>query len=288
MNLPPQREAAGAGRVPSIRLRLANALLLWTLVWGLGVTVAVGYAAQGEVDELLDASLQSSAALLVGTLPVPSRDANATDGALPVGAEGEFAWQTVGAGGAVLQRSANAPVQSLQAVATPGFSQTESWRVFGAALGSDGRMLYVAHSVRERAEARAEVALSAALAAISIGLLGHGWLRARVRSELRPLERLTEKLERHDPLDPAQALGAADRAELMPVHAAIDQLGQRLARRVAHEHAFAAHAAHALRTPLAGMEAQLAVALRESTPAVQQRLQRVRDCLLYTSDAADE
>jgi signal transduction histidine kinase len=61
------------------------------------------------------------------------------------------------------------------------------------------------------------------------------------------------------------------------VHAAIDQLGQRLARRVAHERAFASHAAHALRTPLAGMEAQLAVALRESTPAVQQRLQRVRD-----------
>jgi signal transduction histidine kinase len=61
------------------------------------------------------------------------------------------------------------------------------------------------------------------------------------------------------------------------VHAAIDQLGERLARRVAHERAFASHAAHALRTPLAGMDAQLAVALRESTPAVQQRLQRVRD-----------
>jgi two-component system OmpR family sensor kinase len=61
------------------------------------------------------------------------------------------------------------------------------------------------------------------------------------------------------------------------VHAAIDNLGQRLARRMAHERAFASHAAHALRTPLAGMDAQLAVALRESTPALQQRLQRVRE-----------
>jgi signal transduction histidine kinase len=138
-------------------------------------------------------------------------------------------------------------------------------------------MLYVAHNVRERAEARAEVALSATLAALSIGLLGHAWLRLRVRQELRPLEQLAETLQHHDPLDPAQALGAAERLELMPVHAAIDQLGQRLARRVAHERAFTSHAAHALRTPLAGMDAQLAVALRESTPALQLRLQRVRD-----------
>ncbi len=265
------------GRVPSIRARLATALLLWTLVWGLGVAVAVGYAAQGEVDELLDESLQSSAAMMAGTLQVTYRDASPVEVALPIGVEGEFAWQLVAATGTVLQRSANAPVQSLHTVPTAGFSQTEAWRVFGVAIGSDGRMVYVAHTVRERAEARTEVAMSAALAAISIGLLGHVWLRLRVRSELRPLERLTDKLEQHDPLDPAQALGTAERAELAPVHAAIDQLGQRLARRVAHERAFAAHAAHALRTPLAGMEAQLAVALLESTPAVQQRLQRVRE-----------
>jgi signal transduction histidine kinase len=181
------------------------------------------------------------------------------------------------ANGEVVQRSANAPAAALRAVATAGFSDSAEWRVFGAAMGRDGRMLYVAHTVRERVEARAEVALNAVLAALSIGLLGHWWLRARVRDELRPLERLSDKLEHHDPLDKKQALGAAERAELAPVHAAIDQLGQRLASRVAHERAFASHAAHALRTPLAGMEAQLAVALRESSPAVQQRLQRVRD-----------
>ena len=262
---------------PSIRTRLANSLLLWALMWGLGVAVAVGYAAQVEVDELLDESLQSSAAMMAGTLQLTYRDASPVEVPQPAGVAGEFAWQLVATDGAVLQRSANAPAQPLYGVATPGFSQTEVWRVFGAAMGSDGRMLYVAHTVSERVEAQAEVAMSAVLAAISIGLLGHWWLRARVRSELRPLERLTGKLERHDPLDPAQALGVAERAELMPVHAAIDQLGQRLARRVATERAFSAHAAHALRTPLAGMEAQLAVALRESTPAVQQRLQRVRE-----------
>jgi signal transduction histidine kinase len=149
--------------------------------------------------------------------------------------------------------------------------------VFGAAMGSNGRMLYVAHAQAERSEARNSVSIGAALAALSIGLLGMWWLRLRVRQELRPLDRLAETLVGHDPLDRGQDLGAAERAELVPVHAAIDELGRRLGRRVAHERAFSAHAAHALRTPLAGMDAQLAVALRECPPALRQRLQRVRD-----------
>ncbi len=268
-----------AKKIPSIRVRLANALLLWSVLWGVGVAVAAGYAAQVGVDELLDESLHATATVLASALRVAYGDAGpGLDAApLPASDQGEFAWQLVAASGAVLQRSANAPAQAFRSVATAGFSALQEWRVFGAAMGSEGRMLYVAHTLRERAESRAEAALGAGLAALSIGLLTHWWLRARVRHELRPLERLTDKLARHDPLDRAQVLGPAERAELAPVHAAIDRLGQRLARRVAHERAFSSHAAHALRTPLAGMDAQLAVALRESTPAVQQRLQRVRE-----------
>ena len=265
--------------IASIRLRLANALLLWAVLWGVGVATAVGLAAQREVDELLDESLQATVAVLANALRVAWREGGPPLDAAPLaaGEEGEFAWQLVGADGRVLQRSANAPAQALRSLATPGFSATGEWRVFGTAMGSDGRMLYVARTLHERIEAQAEVALSAVLAALSIGLLGHWWLRVRVRHELRPLERLSAKLEHHDPLDRAQALGAPERAELVPVHEAIDQLGRRLARRVAHERAFSSHAAHALRTPLAGMDAQLAAALRESSPAVQQRLQRVRE-----------
>lgn len=266
-------------KAPSIRARLANALLLWAVLWGLGVAVAVGFAVQREVDELLDESLQATSALLASALTAVYGDVGPRPGPAPlrVGGEGNFAWQFVGAGGAVLQRSENAPAVALHTNAAAGFSTTGAWRVFGTALGHDGRMLYVAHTIGERAEARAEAALSAALAALSIGLLAHWWLRARVRHELKPLERLTDKLAQHDPLSRGGALGAPERAELAPVHAAIDGLGERLARRMAHERTFNAHAAHALRTPLAGIEAQLAVAMRESTPAVQQRLQRVRE-----------
>ena len=267
-------------QAPSIRVRLSNALLLWAVLWGLGVALAVGVATQREVDELLDESLQSTATMLASALAVAYQEAApAMQASPPLRASGErnFAWQLVDGSGAVLQRSENAPVAALQSVATAGFGTAPGWRVFGTAMGSGGQMLYAAHSESERSEAGNEAALSGVLAALAIGLLAHWWLRARVRHELRPLERLTDRLRRHDPLDRAQELGSAERAELAPVHAAIDDLGQRLARRVAHERAFSAHAAHALRTPLAGMDAQLAVALREATPAVQARLQRVRE-----------
>ncbi len=266
---------------PSIRSRLANALFFWSLMWSVGVALAVGLSAQHEVDELLDETLQSTAALL-GQALVSS--AAATPGApevMPTHGDAQFAWQLVAGDGQVLRRSDNAPATALSRAATAGFSKTPDWRVHGSALpsvdGSNGRMLYVAHQLDERREAQFEVFLSAALAALSIGLLGHLWLRARVRQELLPLENLSRHLARYDPLDPERALAAAERAELVPVHSALRQLGDRLAQRVAQERRVAAHAAHALRTPLAGMDAQLAVALRESTPEAQPRLQRVRD-----------
>jgi len=102
------------------------------------------------------------------------------------------------------------------------------------------------------------------------------WLRLRIRRELQPLRDLSERLAHYDPMQRDATLGAADRVELQPVHAAIDALAGRLTRRVAHERAFTSHAAHALRTPLAGIDAQLAVALREAEASHRPRLQRVR------------
>jgi signal transduction histidine kinase len=138
-------------------------------------------------------------------------------------------------------------------------------------------MLYVAQTRAERAEAQFEVATNAVLAALAVSLLGYFWLRARLRHELAPLQNLSQRLLVHEPLAPGATLGPAERSELQPVHSAIDQLGQRLSKRLAQERAFTAHAAHALRTPLAGIDAQLAVSLRECPDALRPRLQRVRE-----------
>jgi signal transduction histidine kinase len=263
---------------PSIRRRLADAMLLWSLLWSVGVAIAVGLAAQHEVEELLDETLRSTALMLGHAVTLADATAPAV---VPAVGDAEFAWQLVDNDGRVLRRTANAPTTALLRAGSAGISEVADWRVHASALpaadGRGARTLIVAHTQEERREAQSEVIISAVLAALSIGLLGHLWLRGRVRQELLPLDRLSERLLDHDPLDAAQSLGQAERAELAPVHAALERLGERLAQRLANERRVAAHAAHALRTPLAGIDAQLAVALRESPPEARARLQRVRD-----------
>jgi signal transduction histidine kinase len=258
---------------PSIRRRLTRAVLLGSLACGLAVWLAAWLSAHEEVDELLDDTLRASAEVLGALLPAQA-PLPVVDSAAP---GGRFAWQVVDAGQRVVMRSARAPNEPLATVPIAGFLDTPQWRVFGSALGADGRMLYVAQTRAERAEAQFEVAMSALLAALGIGLLGYFWLRAQLRHELAPLQRLSDRLAQHEPLAPGATLGTAERAEFQSVHQAIDGLGRRLARRLAHERAFAAHAAHALRTPLAGIDAQLALCLRESAGALQPRLQRARE-----------
>ena len=260
---------------PSIATRLARAVLAWALVWGLAVGAAVWLAATHEVDELLDEALQASAELMTALVAEHDEAASLPSGS---GAVEHFAWQLVAADGRVMRRSARAPASAWHAAPRTGFVDLPGWRVYGLAAGRDGRIFYAAQTRAERNEARAEVALGAALAALAVGLLGHLWLRARVRHELQPLQRLSERLEAwqvpHGTA--ALALGAPERAELMPVHAALEDLGARLATRLASEQAFSAHAAHALRTPLAGIDAQLAVAARTAPPDLAERLVRVR------------
>jgi signal transduction histidine kinase len=269
--------------LPRIRSRLVRALIGWTLGWSLAVAVAVWLAAQAEVDELLDDSLQISAQVLAGLL----ENASTPPGAVPAArlgrvagmdlGSGRFAWQVFGMDGRLQLRSALAP-EAAWPVPPPrtGFSRVAGWRVYGMALG-DGRVLLAGQTQAERHEAHTDVAVRTAVVALVFGLLGLVWLRARMGHELAPLDRLSGRLRGYDPLQKDASLGVAERAELQPVQTAIDEMAQRLARRVAHEHAFTAHAAHALRTPLAGIDAQLAVALREAPLQLQPRLQRVRD-----------
>jgi signal transduction histidine kinase len=252
---------------------LSRAVLLGSLVCAVAVSLAVWLAAQEEVDELLDDTLHASSEVLAALLP--GNGQSAVVGTAGVGER--FVWQVVDATQHVVSRSAQAPGEPLSAAPLAGFFDTPRWRVFGAALGSEGRILYVAQTRAERSEAQFEVAMNSVLAALAVSLLGTFWLRAHLRHELAPLQRLSERLATHEPLATGATLGVAERAEFESVHRAIDRLGQRLSNRMAHERAFTAHAAHALRTPLAGIDAQLAVCLRESPESLQPRLQRVRE-----------
>lgn len=268
-----------AQSLSSIRSRLTRLLVVVACAWGVAVSLAVWLAVSEEVDELLDETLQASAEVLGGLLVIGEGAAVASDaGAIEAAAGQEhFAWQLLGPQG-VLRRSARAPAQAFLPLPVLGFADAPSgWRVYGLRLADGVHTLYVAQTRGERREAALEIAGSAIGSALLIALGSAWWLRRRVRRELQPLAALSQSLARYEPLPPAVPLDPPTRRELLPVHDAIQALGARLAQRVANERAFSGHAAHALRTPLAGIDMQLAVAEREAPPALQPRLSRVRE-----------
>ncbi len=273
------------GPLPSIQGRLGAALLLWSLLGSAAIAIAVMLAARHEVDELLDETLQSAAAVLAVLLPAADDGPPRVLPALPQApAAREFAWQVVSADGRLLLRSDGAPEAAWHPASKSGFAEVAGWRLFGVALGApvtpDGggtarRTLYVAHTLEERSEARAEVTLAALLGTFAVAMLGLLALRAAVRTELEPLAAWSRRLAGSEP-EQAARLAAPTRAELVPMHAALQRLTQRLEERIARERAWSAHAAHALRTPLAGIDAQLAVARQEAPPELRPRLERAR------------
>jgi signal transduction histidine kinase len=264
---------------PSIHRRLSSALVGISFAWGLAVAATVGLVVHHAVDDLLDSALHESAEVLQGLLAYQPGQLPLAGGALPEPPHDErVVWQVVGPHDAVLFRSHQAPMRPLNTGQLVGFAdQGDDWRVFGVPLDGQGRVLYVAQRGRERRAARLDAMLVVVPAALLVGLLGAYWLRVRVRRELRPINELSSAVKEFDPLKPGSTLVDATRAELVPMHHAISELGGRLARRVATERAFVAHAAHALRTPLATMAANLAVAQRRASPDDRAQLQRTRD-----------
>lgn len=268
--------------LPSIRQRITRTLLGLSLVWG-GLVAGVLWGVVGhEIDELMDQGLRESGEALHSVLaatwpqvrsvePEPMQDPSY---------EAHMVWQVVDtANGAVVLRSHLAPTTALL---TPGHARPQAsddgrWRVLtiGKPL-APGVLFLIAQSEDERARARTEAVLFTLLGALVIGALSARLLDRRLRQELEPLTALSAAVQTHDPLQADQRLPAPQRAELAPMVQSIQGLGQRLAQRVASERAFTAHAAHALRTPLAGIDAQLAIALKQAPPELQARLVRTR------------
>lgn len=283
--------------LPSIRQRLSRTLVGVSLAWSVAVAAAVGLVVRHEMDELLDETLLESAQVLHGLLSARALQLPLQGGgAMPAPPHKEdLVWQIVDARQQVLLRSHQAPTQAVVAVGTRGFARAgDEWRVhvdeLGPEAGPSGLVLMVAQRSSERAEALLDMGLYTAASALAVSLLCAWWLSALARRELRPILDLSAAVGRFDPLQPHARLPATQRQELQPMHGAITELGARLARRVTNEQAFTAHAAHALRTPLAGMVAQLAAAQRapaEQVPAMlglarqaADRLRRVVAALL--------
>lgn len=282
------RSTAGQPALPSIRTRLSRVLVLASLAWSLGVSGAVWFVVHSGIDDLLDNALRESAEVMFGVLTTQRGALSAADEAtLPAPPHVEhLVWQIADGQGRVVQRSHQAPLQALGTAGQHGlWTADDQWRVCGLVLGEAGGpvragatapTLFVAQRMDERHGWLLRTSLVAAGAALGVGLLCAVWLSRRTRRELAPLTALSQAVEQFHPLRPGEQLAQAARAELVPMRAAILSLARRLAQHVENERAVAAHAAHALRTPLAGLVVQLASAQRQAPPAIQPALQLAR------------
>jgi two-component system OmpR family sensor kinase len=271
-------------RLPSIRQRLSRALLAALLGWGLLAVPLVGLVMVHAVDAVLDSTMQESTEILYGLVQPLAQQTEGPLRIMPRSPHDErLVWQVISSRGPMQARSVSSPTEPLATRPVEGFSDHTTpdgtaWRVYSIRVDDDGSMLHVAQRMSDRYRQQMQVAMLSLGTALLLGLGTSAWLARRVRLELTPLLRMAEAVQRHDPLQSAQ-MPAADRSELVPIRAAVMALGRRLSDLVERERAFSAHAAHTLRTPLAGMDAQLAVALQESSPAARPRLVRTREAL---------
>lgn len=274
--------AAESMPLPSIRKRLTRALVVVSVAWGLAVAGVVWLVVRHEMDEVMDATLSEAGQILHGLLSYNLSQLPLHEGStLPAPPhKEEIVWQLVDASQRVLLRSHQAPPQPLtdaaRAVEQGFVTVADQWRVHASRIDNGGLVLLVAQTASERADAQLEIAKYTSGAALAVGLLCALWLSRRVRHELLSISELSAAVDDYDPLQTSSVLSPVHRLELLPMWRAISQLGARLAQHVANERAFSAHAAHALRTPLAGMVTQLALAQRASPPAAQPRLALVR------------
>lgn len=268
-----------ATSLPSIRQRINRVLIGIALLWVLTMSAGVGWLTHHVLDDLLDSTLRESAQVLYA-LVLRARDTPTAheEGMLPAPPHMEkVVWQLTDAVGAVVLRSHRSPEAPLGSLQTEGFEVRGDWHVFSMPLADQVGMLRVAqHEGGRQATISLTMASVMGLTA-AIGALAVWWLNRGLRRELQPLLNLSSQVAALDPAQPQPHRLEATRTELRPLVEAIDGLTDRLGQRVNQERALAAHAAHALRTPLAGMDAQLAVALKEAPEALQPRLKQTRE-----------
>lgn len=265
----------------SIRQRLTLSLVGVALGLGVLIALTVWYVVRHELTELMDQGLRESAELIHNVLSsTPQAIRQGASALTTTDYEEHLVWQLVDVSERqLLSRSANAPDQplTLQRTSQVVHSLDGQWHLLAFGFQhADDRLLVVAQSATERVEALGETVLYASLMALAVGLLATLLMNSRIRAELRPLQQLSRTVQSYDPLRADAALTGVRRTELEPIEAAIEDLGRRLGRRITSERAFTAHAAHALRTPVAGIDAQLAMAIKEAPSELQPRLRRAR------------
>ena len=249
----------------SIQQRLLMRTLGGVLVVWMATAAFVWFEAQHEVDELLDAHLAQSAALLVVQQnATPEDDEPFLDAPTLHKYAHRVAYQVFDEDRLVMHSPnvAHEPMaQHKSGFETLTLPDGKSWRIFAAPGRDRDVQIYVA----ERLDSRDEIMRAVLLGflppltiALPLLLIGLWW---NVRSGLQPLQRLRQALLKRDTQTFTPVSLSDTPQEVQPMLDALNDLLKRLAQRMETERRFTADAAHELRTPIAAIRAQAQVAL---------------------------
>ena len=254
-------------RAPSLVRRLTLMVLGFVLlVWGATLVVAWLFT-EHELNELLDAHLAQTAALLTtGEVDGGDDDTPLEAPVLLHEYQSRVAFQ-IWHKGRLRARSADAPELPLASAETRGLSDQRidgtRWRVYSAVRADDGRVKDVIH-VGEHVSARRHVLLASLRGTLLpllllLPLLAAG-IALLVRHATRPLRMLGHSVAARQPqaLEPLPEDGVL--SEVRPLVHALNGLFDRVGEQLASERRFTADAAHELRTPIAAIRMQAQVA----------------------------
>ena len=261
-------------RRPSLRGRLLALLLAVVSAAWLGTAAFTYVDTRSELDELLDAHLAQSAALLVAQAGGELHEIETDQTPAVHGRKVKVMFQIWERGSMLRLRSAGSPAERLSAQ-EQGFSeaslQGKSWRVFSTWDGARRNLVQVAEEQHLRDEIIEDIAESLLLPlAIALPLLGL-FLWLAVTRAVRPLRRLGRDVARRAPdnLSPVDTGDAP--AEIVPLVDNLNRLFSRVGDALESERRFTANAAHELRTPLAALRTQAQVARASLDAAERQR-----------------
>jgi two-component system sensor histidine kinase QseC len=264
-----------SARAPASIKRRLLVMLLGTVavVW----LATAGYSyrdARHEIDELLDAHLAQSAALLVAQAGHDLEELDVEHAPQLHRYERRVAFQIWERGRTLRLHSANAPNERFSA-RDEGFSdaliEDRRWRVFSS---WDPKRRYLIQ-VGEQRGARDEIAARIGrnlLVPLAFALLGLGVLIYIIVSRAtRPLAHVQSQVAQRDP-ENMQSIAVDDcPAEIVPLVDGLNRLFGRVARSMENERRFTADAAHELRTPIAALRMQAQVARAATDDRERQR-----------------
>ncbi|MDR2837498.1 MAG: sensor histidine kinase N-terminal domain-containing protein [Azonexus sp.] len=264
-----------ARRVLSLTQRLTLMTVTFVVVVWAVTAVATWRNMKHDLDELLDAHLAQTAALLIAS-DLEDEDDETGGGVIQAPIlidkyQSRVAFQ-IWRHGQLRARSSDAPDVPLAAAGSSGLANTTvnglAWRVFTVA--PPGRVDDIVH-VGEHVSAREDILaanmcgqLVLLLALPPLLIAGIIWM---VRRAVRPLTALGRHVAQRQPRD--LDLLPEDNAlpEARPLVVALNGLFARMAEQLASEQRFTADAAHELRTPIAAIRIQAQVAQGASNEA---------------------